>query len=545
MFGKDSSFSGSTNHNNEMNNTSADFLRSAEAALKAGDETSALHLFLVAYEKAVRDSKAPSSEAIAGLRKAWDLACKANERSLAEYIFEKLEPFLNADETARFAEQLQRMALSKLEEFGLSHEDVQDMADMLSEDFMGASGSMQLPAASIFAHPMLTARETQKRSSASSKGASARGLKSLDAQGAKSAQGDTQGGVAANAQGAAESSDDSDEDTSFAAVSKRAALRKSDSSESDDATDSDERFRYKDLIGFDATIQKMHTRGIGLADDARFNNFLEMLSRRHGIDSPPSVETLVFNAYAREDANQFMAATVGELNVPIVRMSMEETPQGVPVLCVMASSDFKTRAHLNHLGFDGPAVLMLEDVDTWGSPIAGMDDEIDGNLLAQMSRGAREAVALVRSAVENPQVTVVASCSSDHMLDDFFYELLSPVAMVDIDLPNNDERSAVWNHAAQMYPSLRFLNREELIRLSAHMSRFDIYMAAQESVEQAYRESVERRSYVPVTRDNIFDKIAAYQPLDSGEYKELEDAAVQSFRDEIDHLDSSTKGSAE
>ena len=61
------------------------------------------------------------------------------------------------------------------------------------------------------------------------------------------------------------------------------------------------------------------------------------------------------------------------------------------------------------------------------------------------------------------------------------------------------------------------------------MPRFDIYMAAREAIEEAYKESLFARRYVPVTRDNLFDKLAAYQPLDSAEYAELERLVVSDF----------------
>ena len=44
------------------------------------------------------------------------------ERSLAEYIFGKLDPFLSAGESSECSEQLQQLALDKLGEFGLSRE---------------------------------------------------------------------------------------------------------------------------------------------------------------------------------------------------------------------------------------------------------------------------------------------------------------------------------------------------------------------------------------------------------------------------------------
>lgn len=501
MFSKDSDLNSSPSQNNGMENTVADFLRMAKAAEASADLSLALHLYIAAFEKASVDAKNPDAAAIEGLRNAWDLACRLKERSLAEYIFERLEPYLTHDEVAHNAEQLQRMALDKLEEFGFSHDDVQEMADMISEDFVGfgAGGLMQMSPEILMTHSMVP-----------SKGALAHNL-ALPAGQTSSAD------------------------------SKKIAVADDASKQSEEQT----RYRYADLVGYDTAIDKMHIRGIGLSDDSSFNDFLSMLARRHGIDSPPSTETMVFRAYAREDANQFMAATVGELNVPTVRMYMEESPQGLPVLCLMASADFKSHLHLSRHGFDGPGALVLEDIDLWGSPLAGQLDEFDVNSFAQLSRGAREAVNLIRSAVENHKVTVMATCSTEHPLEDFFYDLLDPISIIDIDVPNDEERKAVWKQAATMYPSLRFIDRDDLVRFSAHMSRYDIYMAARESVDQAYTESVERRTYVPVTRGNVFDKVAAYQPLDSNEYHRLEDAAVESLRADIENIDDLLKGSAE
>lgn len=66
------------------------------------------------------------------------------------------------------------------------------------------------------------------------------------------------------------------------------------------------------------------------------------------------------------------------------------------------------------------------------------------------------------------------------------------------------------------------------------LSRFEIAEAARVAVEEAYRESIERRAYVPVSKDNVIDKIAAFQPFDSPEYRALEDAAVVELMRSID-----------
>ena len=70
---------------------------------------------------------------------------------------------------------------------------------------------------------------------------------------------------------------------------------------------------------------------------------------------------------------------------------------------------------------------------------------------------------------------------------------------------------------------------DELVRLSANLPRYDIYMAAREAIEEAYKQGLVERRYIPVSRENLFDKLAAYQPLDSAEYAELERLVVSDF----------------
>jgi len=300
------------------------------------------------------------------------------------------------------------------------------------------------------------------------------------------------------------------------------------------APDTIEMFGYDELVGYDSAIEKMREYGIGISGDERFKNFLEMLSRHHGISSLPAVQTMVFRADAREDATHFMAATVGELSQPTVRMYMEESPQGIPVLCVMASNDFKSRFQFIRSGFDIPTVLMLEDVDLWGAPLMGFEDDFN---MSQLGRGAREVILMIRSAVENPNVTVVASVGSNQYFEPFLREMLDPVEYIDIELPTRDERAAVWKHSCTLYPSLRYVDLDDLVRLSHGLSRYDIYMAAREAVEQAYKESMHRHAYVPVMAENVFDKIAAYQPLDSKEYAEIEESTLENFRLELENID--------
>ena len=111
------------------------------------------------------------------------------------------------------------------------------------------------------------------------------------------------------------------------------------------------------------------------------------------------------------------------------------------------------------------------------------------------------------------------------------------MSIIDIDLPTPEERVEIWMDIAREHPSLRAVNRSDLVRYSASMPRYDIYMAAREAIEEAYKESLVARKYVSVTSENLFEKLAAYQPLESDEYHALEDEVVKGFRADLERID--------
>ena len=81
----------------------------------------------------------------------------------------------------------------------------------------------------------------------------------------------------------------------------------------------------------------------------------------------------------------------------------------------MASPDAITDStSLNRFGFEGPTALILEDLDLWDLPWMDFGSgDISDFLQMQLSRGAREAMAFIQQAIENPEVTVLvlASCA--------------------------------------------------------------------------------------------------------------------------------------
>lgn len=559
---EDKDANSSPSQNNEFDSSCAAYLRRAVKACAAGDEELGLHLYLAAYEKGTRENGGADADAAFALRKAWVLAVKLKERSLAEYIFEKLEPLMDPNELAVCAGQLQSMALEKLEEFGLSREELQEMTDMISQDFLGQGGPARLMKVEHLTLPSASAAKRPAKPAAPS----AEPKPEADAAPTPDAASDAapvhDDAPAASAEASSDAAEEPVESASAseppansAEADGSAALVTLDAQPDDAAgkmaaeadesavISSLENITYKDLAGFDRTIKTMRDFGIGMQDDPEFQGLVTLLNYRHGLERMPAADSFLFRSPAREDAHRFMTATLGEIGLPAIRMHMEENLQGAPVLCVMAQADNHPRLNSARNAFEGPGVLMLEDLDLWEAPVVDADDDLGGFVYATLSRGAREAINLIRSAVENPDVFVIASASDGRAIDGFFYDLLEPLTVVDIDYPDEDERRAIWLDILHDHPSMRGINLDDLVEFSAGMPRYDLYMAAREAIEDAYKTSLMHRNYVPVTTDNLFEKLAAYQPLDSKEYHALENAVVREFSRGLDgSIDDLLKG---
>ena len=625
---EESTFGGASfQDQNSRSNSSQAYLQRAESAVKEGDVVLGIHLYLAAYERALRENHIPSDAAIAGMSKAWDLALAVKQRSLAEYIFEKLEPFWEADEVARHADELQQLAFDKLEEYGFDRDMVEDMADMVNQDFFDAAGDVlchfedtpQSPA-SQFSNKGFTkgtlanndkvpsglSTETLLNESAQALAARIHdaALKgkaqhessavadaaddAADGEGVDSAgvreRANNKAGVqpvssASNAANNTSSDDraivDADANQSkalptnqhkksgkhegitasvmqvppdsplAAAVAQLSSLAGIAPNQDEAEVAEQHRFDYSNLVGFDLAIEHMAKLGVGRDNDPEFAQFVDMLNKRHGLAGVPGLGTVLFRCAGREDANCFMEATVGELKMPAIRMRLDRNAMGQVVLCVMASPDFKPRlSGVPRAGFDVPTVVVLEDLDTWDLPLFdGADDASGGGMFTiQLSRGAREALALIQAALSSPDVTVLISAENPEDIDPFFWDMIGTHRTVNIELPDETERRRLWRSEQTQHPSLRGLDINQLVCFSNGLSRFEIDAIANEAVEEAYRRSVAANTFCAVDTSDMFMRLSNFQPLDSDEYKRMEDLAVESLRQSFDDLDDLLKG---
>lgn len=547
---EDTNFGNVPSHGNSFSD-SHDYLERAAFAVESGDQLLGIHLYLAAFEQSLLENIVPSDETLAGMRKAWDLAVSARQHSLAEYIFEKLKPYVSPDELARKADELQDIALDRLEEFGFSREAIEDMAELINEDLMGLSPNLlyrfeEESAPSPFSLMNFGAGREEETDEDEAD------IPSLDLESieeglrqASEATSEESGSANEPVEGEKEKQAESEpiELPAFPLPNLKGAkiahIDLSGKKREKKRKNTEPRFDYTQIVGFSRAIEKMGQFGVGKMRDPEFKEFVKMLNFRHGVSRMPQLGTLVFTGAAREDLNYFMVATAGELALPAVRMRMDHNIQGQSVLCVMASPDALVgQGSSSRFGFEGPAVLILEDLDLWDMPWMelGAPDVADF-LQMQLSRGAREALSFIQAALENPEVTVLVSATNLDALDALFGPLLGMYRTVELDYPTSEERKAIWRNAQSEHPSMRGLDIFQLVPFSKGMSRFELYAVITEAVEEAYRRSLEKNCFCAVRSDDMLMRLSNFHELDSEEYKEIESIIMKRFHHSMDFID--------
>ncbi|MDR2492091.1 MAG: hypothetical protein LBD25_01315, partial [Coriobacteriales bacterium] len=111
------------------------YLDSADDARKAGRLRLAVHLYCAAFELTLEQGLAPTQRVLDGMHQAWLLACEQGDRSNAEAILNDLLPYYSPEQTEEALHQLQSLALQQLEQIGIQHDDVIDLAEDLAKGF--------------------------------------------------------------------------------------------------------------------------------------------------------------------------------------------------------------------------------------------------------------------------------------------------------------------------------------------------------------------------------------------------------------------------
>ena len=484
----------------EMGSPAQEYRKRASEACASGDGVLGMHLYLAAYEEALGEKPEPdATTAVESLKEAWELSCSLGERAMAEYILEKLEPFLDGDELPFYSNKLQSLAIDQIGEMGMVPEDFKEFAQRVARDLFGADLadatvlSLKLPATT--AAGQSTPSNPKKPTALTGAG---EGSKELFAPSRR-----------------------------LGKPAKRPAEEPTP-----EIVFAEPPLTFKDLVGYTRAIRSMNRLGIGLNDDPDFSALVEKLNARHGYAHRPASQTILLRAPAREDASFFARAVVNEIGLPCVRMNIDDSPGGMPMLCVYCDEGVNIQANSAGVDFGTtPCLIILEDLDLWEAPPteSEMADGIGGLMMTQFSRSARDTLHMIRAAADHPDIHLLATASSAHDIDPFFLDLIEPFDVVEINMPDAAERAEIWMDILREHPSLRPLDRACLVKYSEGLARVDLYMAARDAVDQAYRDGLEARRYIPISHADVYSKLANFLPLDSPQYKALEDAVIRAY----------------
>ena len=514
---------------NESSGLVHEYMERAARARALGDYKLGLHLFLAAYGQAVDANGTVSAEGMSALKEAWALALELKERSLAEYIFEKMEPSLSAPEAKACSESLQGLTLDKLEEYGFSRKDLEDVSEYIAQELRGEGPGIPFASEAFSGFSMLAGLPG---------GGSAMTFTARAAsEGKDNAHDESQADAKAAAiVPAANTAPDAPKKP---AITDGSAFSGAPSAASPVIEFMPQNLRYSDLAGYANAIRQAKSLGVGQARDPRYEQLIRELNARHGLAEPPSFDPIVITAAVREDASRFATATAGEIGLPVFRMYVEDNPQGMQALCMSVQQTGSFTFNRKTGQFEGRGILVLEDIDLWEIPYVSEDGEegMPPFIAMQISRSVREVYNFIRTAVDDPNVTVLCTAESDVNLSPFFYDLLEPYKTIDIQLPTAGERASIWNEIVNDHPSLSGVSVAMLVKNSANMARYDMYMVAAETLDEAYRQDLLSGQYHPVRAARLLERIASFQPLDSEEYKALEEAVIADFRNDLAHLD--------
>lgn len=478
MLGR-SNINHSSNSNDDVSKKFYELSKQATLAESNGDHLSAVNLYMAAYEVA-KNSEEIVKDAVEGIKKAWNIVLAQKNRPLAEYVFDILCKHISEPEINTYSDQLHDLMLDKLKGLGVPIEHLQDTNsanDALNKmkDFISGMDDKKAP------EPKQIQKPKEEKPTEN-----------------KAAEKD--------------------------AYYIRREINK-----------------YDNLVGFDTAIQSMRKSGVIGKENSERMQLVERLNKEHGLNRISFSETMIFTSPSRVDANLFMEATASEIGLPCIQMHMDDNVQGSSVLCMMAPADSNFRLNPSRTGFNGKGILMLEDVDTWNFPDAEdmpAEDGLAGFFSAQMSRGIAEVTNLIDVALDDPNILVMATVGDKVDEVEVRKNLgADNFTIVRIDNPTDRERAAIWAKLAQDHPSLRAFSTQKLVDYSKNMSRYDIEVAVHEALEDAYKLGMKKGEYIPLSIVNIVERLADHQPLDSSEYKKLEDVATADFKKELENID--------
>ncbi|MDR2196998.1 MAG: hypothetical protein LBO07_03445 [Coriobacteriales bacterium] len=563
-------------------------LDAADDAFKDGRGRLAIHLYCAAFEMEQQGSVMLSRRVIDGLRKAWDAACDLGDRPTAEELFDLLAPYNTSEQTEQGVLRLQGLAVSQLEDMGISPADLESVAEAISqmvsfgmdsfeaedafdisaveddfdisenfgasleydtsEDFgtspdsdlpttpnaPGAPGATATPGAPTTPNAPGAPGATTTPGAPTTPAPSATPAPGVPAPNDAAASQDTSivpappaPPGALKAPGSAKSSKSSKSSKSLvpsASSGSRQRVR-------------EHRLDYDALAGYHDAIAQMRRFGFIPRTLEQVREFIERASKLHGVFGLSLSEPFYFHGPSRADVAFFAHATAGEIGWPVLHIDIEMEPDGSGTIKV--AGPFK-RGFLGGppdiMELETPCTVLIENIDFLQQMFG--TEERTGGVIESHGRGMHgrslrgEMTGYLRTLLRKPGVFLIVTAATPEPLVEPLRSLVGVVQRIAIDRPTTSERCEVWQRFAADHPSFTHLDIAELAGFSEGLSRHEIVMSGHNAVEQAYRSSLASGEILNVSLGEVLVQLASFVDRESETYRRLEDEAVaQLYRD--------------
>ncbi len=300
-------------------------------------------------------------------------------------------------------------------------------------------------------------------------------------------------------------------------------------------------FAYLNLAGYDSCIKRLKYLGIANSEKSNKTGMITALNKFHGIASRPALKPIIFVGESVEEIEPLLQATTDELACATIKMSVQETPAGLPAIMSQANKTAVTlargKAPLVWLS-ENAGLLIIESLEDWTPFFEGSSFEFgDGErsiFSIHLTPAGKEFINLIEVCVKNPNVQVLCTTTCTDDIPSHFVDILGNFSEVKVEKPNMQERRQLWTKLANSHPSLRGQNFEELSTLTAHLSRADIEKVVQEAIAESYNTSLREGKCDNIKRENLFEKILLKQDKTSEEFKKIEEVLVENFADSFE-----------
>ena len=530
---------------NSFEKSATFFLEAANQALLNEQPRLAIYLFRAAFEVESSFTTTASSQVIEGLRKAWDLACELGDRSTAESIHGELGTFNSHEQNEQALIRLQALAMTQLEDMGISEHDLENIAGALEHEFMGPVNDDLFDALKSMLEQLMVPPQNELEENNPATQAARLSLPEsagADLEGDdQSEMPDTFGETVADSASDTGAEIISLQQTGLAKLGRQLREFRNRKNEAAPA----QRFNYETLTGFKRAMEHMREFGFLTEADGHQREFVQRAAIMHGVPRLSLNDTFLFTGSSREDVSLFAHATAGEIGFPLITVLVELDSLGNGT--IKLSGPFRRAFYggpPDIMDMATPCTVLIENIDYLQHMFhneqmaAQRNSSRPRGMMPGMGRSMQvEIGGYLRALRQKPGMVMIATARDTVMVNEVLYSLLGPLRRIDIFPPDSDERLEVLHTFASEHPSFAELDIKQVVRYSEGISRNTLVQAAHSVVEQAYQKSLRTRTYNRVTLGDVLIKLASLVDHESPIYRNIEDEAVAEFLYNLEYDD--------